>query len=217
MRLREIASTLGLTERAAFGIVTDLVQAGYVLKDKHGRRNRYRVQIDQPLSEALLRQRTVGQLLDLLAHTNKTPASTPEASEPTPSPHRHCSGRRRAGAPLVVARDTASSRQARLASTPSSTSSATSRTNRASWRTQRTSRRRPCLSGKQRHSRTPDTIQPLHMLAAHIARGGGPDRDGQFRAIRRSRARRHLCPRPKGPRCCCHGCRNLPPATSAAR
>ena len=86
VRLREIASTLGLTERAAFGIVTDLVQAGYVLKDKHGRRNRYRVQIDQPLSEALLRQRTVGQLLDLLAHTNKTPASTPEASEPTPSP-----------------------------------------------------------------------------------------------------------------------------------
>jgi hypothetical protein len=66
-----IASTLGITERAAFGIVTDLVQAGYVLKDKHGRRNRYRVQIDQPLPEALLRQRTVGQLLDLLAHTQE--------------------------------------------------------------------------------------------------------------------------------------------------
>ena len=71
VRLREIASTLGITERATFGIVTDLVQSGYVLKVKHGRRNRYRVQIDQPLPEALLRQRTVGQLLDLLAYTEE--------------------------------------------------------------------------------------------------------------------------------------------------
>ena len=70
VRLREIASTLGITERAAFGIVTDLVEAGYVSKDKNGRRNRYSVQLDKPLPEALLRQRTVGQLLDLLAHTD---------------------------------------------------------------------------------------------------------------------------------------------------
>jgi hypothetical protein len=33
------------------------VDAGYVLKDRHGRRNHYRVQLDQPLPEALLRQR----------------------------------------------------------------------------------------------------------------------------------------------------------------
>ena len=71
VRLREIASTLGITERAAYGIVTDLVQAEYVLKDKNGRRNRYRVQVDKPLPEALLRQRTVGQLLELLAHTEE--------------------------------------------------------------------------------------------------------------------------------------------------
>ena len=69
VRLREIATTLGITERAAFGIVTDLVEAGYVVKDKNGRRNRYEVQVDKPLPEALLRQRTVGQLVDLLAHT----------------------------------------------------------------------------------------------------------------------------------------------------
>ena len=69
VRLREIATTLGITDRAAFGIVTDLVEAGYVIKDKNGRRNRYEVQVDQPLPEALLRQRTVGQLLDLLTHT----------------------------------------------------------------------------------------------------------------------------------------------------
>ncbi|HEX6231746.1 MAG TPA: helix-turn-helix domain-containing protein [Jiangellaceae bacterium] len=69
VRLREIATTLGITERAAFGIVTDLVEAGYVIKDKNGRRNRYDVQVDKPLPEALLRQRTVGQLVELLART----------------------------------------------------------------------------------------------------------------------------------------------------
>ena len=69
VRLREIALALGITERAAFGIVTDLVDAGYVVKDKNGRRNRYEVQVDKPLPEALLNQRTVGQLVDLLAHT----------------------------------------------------------------------------------------------------------------------------------------------------
>lgn len=69
VRLREIATMLGITERATFGIVTDLVEAGYVVKDKDGRRNRYDVQVDKPLPEALLRQRTVGQLVELLAHT----------------------------------------------------------------------------------------------------------------------------------------------------
>jgi hypothetical protein len=69
VRLREIAATLGITERAAFSIVTDLVAAGYVVKDKNGRRNRYSVQLDRPLPEALLRPRTVGQLLEVLTHT----------------------------------------------------------------------------------------------------------------------------------------------------
>jgi hypothetical protein len=67
VRLREIATILGITERAAFGIVTDLVNAGYVLKDKQGRRNRYEIQLDRPLPEAFLRRRTVGKLLDLLS------------------------------------------------------------------------------------------------------------------------------------------------------
>jgi hypothetical protein len=71
VRLREIATTLGITERGAYSIVSDLVEAEYVLKDKHGRRNRYRIQGDKPLPEGLLRQRTVGQLLDLLADTDE--------------------------------------------------------------------------------------------------------------------------------------------------
>ena len=51
-RLRDIAATLGITERRAFGIVTDLTEAGYVVKEKEGRRNRYRIQDHLPLSEA---------------------------------------------------------------------------------------------------------------------------------------------------------------------
>jgi predicted ArsR family transcriptional regulator len=70
VRLREIASTLGITERAAYGVVADLVEAGYVDKTKHGRRNRYRIHEHKPLPETLLRQRTVGQLLALLSHSD---------------------------------------------------------------------------------------------------------------------------------------------------
>jgi DNA-binding IclR family transcriptional regulator len=44
VRLRDIAASLGITERSAYGIVTDLTAAGYVVKEKDGRRNRYQIQ-----------------------------------------------------------------------------------------------------------------------------------------------------------------------------
>ncbi len=56
VRLRDIAATLGITERRAFGIVTDLTEAGYVVKEKEGRRNRYRIQDHLPLREAVGRE-----------------------------------------------------------------------------------------------------------------------------------------------------------------
>jgi DNA-binding MarR family transcriptional regulator len=52
-RLRGIAVGLGITERRAYGIVTDLAQAGYVVKHKDGRRNRYQI---QATSRCLIRQ-----------------------------------------------------------------------------------------------------------------------------------------------------------------
>ena len=39
-RLRDLAGAVGVTERAAYGIVADLAEAGYVVKEKDGRRNR---------------------------------------------------------------------------------------------------------------------------------------------------------------------------------
>ena len=66
VRLRDIAASLDITERSAFGIITDLVEAGYVLKEKDGRRNRYHIQAHLPLSELASRKRTIGEVLALL-------------------------------------------------------------------------------------------------------------------------------------------------------
>ena len=66
MRIRDIAAALGITERNAFGIVADLTTAGYVLKDKEGRRNRYRIQVHAPLRKDTDRHQTIGELLELL-------------------------------------------------------------------------------------------------------------------------------------------------------
>jgi MarR family len=70
VRLRDIAASLDITERSAFGIITDLVEAGYVVKEKDGRRNRYHVQAHLPLPEPTVRERTVGEVLALLTGTD---------------------------------------------------------------------------------------------------------------------------------------------------
>jgi hypothetical protein len=70
VRLRDIATELDVTERSAYGIVNDLTEAGYVVKDKDGRRNRYQVQAHLPLREAIGREPTIGEVLELLVDTN---------------------------------------------------------------------------------------------------------------------------------------------------
>jgi hypothetical protein len=71
-RLRDIAAGSGITERSAHGIVTELAEAGYVVKQKDGRRNRYQIQAHLPLPEPTGRERTVGEILALLAGTDAT-------------------------------------------------------------------------------------------------------------------------------------------------
>ena len=71
-RLRDIAASAGITERSAYGIVTDLTAAGYIVKHKDGRRNRYQIQAHLPLPEPTRRERTVGDVLALLAGTGAT-------------------------------------------------------------------------------------------------------------------------------------------------
>lgn len=73
-RLREVASALEVTERTAYGVVADLTAAGYLVKEREGRRNRYQVQDHLPLPDAnhlplrdtTGRERTIGELLELL-------------------------------------------------------------------------------------------------------------------------------------------------------
>ena len=69
-RLRDIAASLDITERRAFSIITDLVEAGYVVKEKNGRRNRYHVQAHLPLPEPDGRERTIGEILAVLTGTD---------------------------------------------------------------------------------------------------------------------------------------------------
>ena len=70
VRLRDIAASLDITERSACGIVTDLTAAGYVVKQKDGRRNRYQIQAHLPLPETASRQPAIGEVLALPAGTS---------------------------------------------------------------------------------------------------------------------------------------------------
>ena len=66
IRLRDIATAVGITERAAHRILSELVEAGYVLREREGRRNRYQVVPDLPLRHPLVKGREVGELLEVL-------------------------------------------------------------------------------------------------------------------------------------------------------
>jgi DNA-binding MarR family transcriptional regulator len=67
IRLREIGDVVGITERAAHRIVNELTAAGYISRERNGRRNRYTLRTELPLPDPLVRDRTVGDLLAILA------------------------------------------------------------------------------------------------------------------------------------------------------
>ena len=83
IRLRDIADRVGITERSAYAIVLDLAEAGYIVKEKSGRRNRYQIQTHLPLPEPGSRERTVGEVLALLTGSELPPAADqPERVDP---------------------------------------------------------------------------------------------------------------------------------------
>jgi DNA-binding MarR family transcriptional regulator len=67
VRLRDIAQTVGTTERTAAQIVSDLEKAGYLSKTRDGRRNHYEVHAELPMRHPQHRHRTVGDLIRFLA------------------------------------------------------------------------------------------------------------------------------------------------------
>ena len=66
IRLRDVASRVGITERAASSIVADLEKDGYLTRTRVGRNNRYRLHRSRPLRHPLERHHKIGELLALL-------------------------------------------------------------------------------------------------------------------------------------------------------
>ena len=84
-RVRDLADAIGVTERTAQGIVAELVDTGYVVKEKDGRRNHYQVDKRRPLPEAR-NGTTVGHVLALISRmeqTSGTPAAVPAGTKVT--------------------------------------------------------------------------------------------------------------------------------------
>jgi hypothetical protein len=97
VRLRDIGASLGITDRSAYGIVTDLAEAGYVIKQKDGRRNRYQIQAHLPLPEPASQGPAIGEVLALLMgdRTTSRPRQTADSGAGRDDP-----GRRRAPSDL---------------------------------------------------------------------------------------------------------------------
>ena len=67
MRLRDIGESVGITERAAHRIISELLVAGYITRTRNGRRNQYTINTSLPLHDPLARGQSVGDLLTVLA------------------------------------------------------------------------------------------------------------------------------------------------------
>jgi DNA-binding Lrp family transcriptional regulator len=72
IRLRDIGDIVGITERAAHRIIGELEEAGYISRERVGRRNRYAIQADRPIPDRLPREQKLGDLLDLLDQRRDT-------------------------------------------------------------------------------------------------------------------------------------------------
>jgi MarR family protein len=66
IRLRDIGQGVGITERAAHRIVVELANAGYITRQRTGRRNQYTVNTDVPVPDPIAREQKIGELLEIL-------------------------------------------------------------------------------------------------------------------------------------------------------
>ena len=69
VRLRDIGDRVGITERAAHRIVTELAHAGYIARERNGRRNRYTINALLPMPDPIARDQNVGELLEIVTAT----------------------------------------------------------------------------------------------------------------------------------------------------
>lgn len=78
LRQREIAAMVGITEGAVQRILGELEDAGYLRRERVGRRNRYEVADDELLRHPLEDEHTIGELLQLLSPSSRYPSEGPE-------------------------------------------------------------------------------------------------------------------------------------------
>ncbi len=69
IRLRDIATGAGITERTAAQIVGELERAGYLTKTRNGRRNHYEIREDLALRHPSHQHRTLRELIHFLENT----------------------------------------------------------------------------------------------------------------------------------------------------
>jgi len=72
--MRDVADRVGITERAVQRIVAELEEAGYVVRDRDGRRNNYEVRTELPLRHPIERHRRVAALVALVTSSEEEPA-----------------------------------------------------------------------------------------------------------------------------------------------
>lgn len=84
VRLREISERVGITERAAHRIVTELATGGYITRERNGRRNRYTIQSGVSFPDRVGRVERVGDLLSILADAN---GGAPDSTVPSAAPN----------------------------------------------------------------------------------------------------------------------------------
>jgi hypothetical protein len=65
-RARDIAEQVGITERATQRILADLIADGYITRTKIGRRNHYKVNPEGYLRHPVLRDLSIGSLIEVL-------------------------------------------------------------------------------------------------------------------------------------------------------
>ena len=82
VRLRDVATQIGITERAAQAIVSELVEDGYLTRVRVGRRNHYHVHGERPLRHPLQRDIDVDALLQLVSAPRRPASGTSAAVSP---------------------------------------------------------------------------------------------------------------------------------------
>jgi DNA-binding IclR family transcriptional regulator len=83
IRLREIAEEVGMTERAAYRNVAQLSEAGYLTRMREGRRNRYTINAQLPIPDAVAHEQSIGELLKIVTAAPR-PTSKRQPAGATP-------------------------------------------------------------------------------------------------------------------------------------